>query len=141
MRTFNVTGKNGSLLCPCSQKLRGKPEPWLKEGKGSLPKPRLHGPAFSDVSDVPLSDHCFITAFLQCHHINNLNMRRSALVVVMVVLLMTELLWTVLAEDIEREEQYGKLGFGEDQEEAGLFGKIKAIPKKIDFSRPFDGFF
>ncbi|KAL1441283.1 hypothetical protein MTO96_008700 [Rhipicephalus appendiculatus] len=68
-------------------------------------------------------------------------MRRSALVVIVVVLLMTELLSTVLAEDIEREDQYGKLGFGEDQEEAGLFGKIKAIPKKIDFSRPFYGLF
>ncbi|KAL3221413.1 hypothetical protein MRX96_029406 [Rhipicephalus microplus] len=58
-------------------------------------------------------------------------MRRSTLLVIYMVVLMTESLWTVLAEDIEREDQYGKLGFGEDQEEAGLLGKIKAIPKKI----------
>lgn len=60
-------------------------------------------------------------------------MRRSALVIVLlvVVLMTTELSSAVLGAPVEREDEYGQLGFGEDQEESGLFGKIKAIPKKI----------
>ncbi|XP_075749402.1 uncharacterized protein LOC142814499 isoform X3 [Rhipicephalus microplus] len=109
MRTFNVTGQ------PPVRRRSDKTlnVGWREEKSFSCTHP-LHGPGIFRVAAPP-----------------EYNMRRSTLLVIYMVVLMTESLWTVLAEDIEREDQYGKLGFGEDQEEAGLLGKIKAIPKKI----------
>ncbi|XP_075749403.1 uncharacterized protein LOC142814499 isoform X4 [Rhipicephalus microplus] len=119
MRTFNVTGQ------PPVRRRSDKTlnVGWREEKSFSCTHP-LHGPGIFRVAAPP-----------------EYNMRRSTLLVIYMVVLMTESLWTVLAEDIEREDQYGKLGFGEDQEEAGLLGKIKAIPKKIDFSKPYFGLF
>ncbi|XP_075749400.1 uncharacterized protein LOC142814499 isoform X2 [Rhipicephalus microplus] len=131
MRTFNVTGQ------PPVRRRSDKTlnVGWREEKSFSCTHP-LHGPGIFRVAAPP-----------------EYNMRRSTLLVIYMVVLMTESLWTVLAEDIEREDQYGKrtywlkqrtkryVGFGEDQEEAGLLGKIKAIPKKIDFSKPYFGLF
>ncbi|CAN7980363.1 unnamed protein product, partial [Ixodes pacificus] len=55
----------------------------------------------------------------------------AVVLVVAAFLLISQLVITVRSAELEREEQFAKVAFGGEQEEAGMWNKIKSMPKKL----------